>query len=208
MKSNPLTQPPETEADVVVIGGGGGLAAAVAAAEHGARVVLVEKRKITGGNTAMARGLMAAESPVQERLKIIARKEEIFRTAMDYCHWKADAGIVRAFINRSGDTIQWLEEMGIPFVDVPNYYHNQVPRVYHVPKGYGAHMVKLLVEKAKGLGVKILCSTAATEIQANSKGITGIIARSGDGEFRIGAKSVVIATGGIRETRSSFTSIA
>ncbi len=196
MRSPLEVQDSGTDPDVVVIGGGGGLAAAVAAAEHGANVVLVEKRKVVGGNTAMARGLMAADSPVQERLKIIARKEDIFRTAMTYSHWKADAGIVRAFINRSGDTVRWLEKMGITFVDVPNYYHNQVPRVYHVPRGYGANLVKVLVERAKGLGVRIVCDTAATEILTNDKGITGITARFKDRETRIGARSVVIATGG------------
>ncbi len=196
MAPDQKTQTLEIEPDVVVIGGGGGLAAALAAGEHGANVVVLEKRKNLGGNTAMARGLMAAESPVQKRLKINARKEDIFRTAVAYSHWKVDPDIVRAFVNKSGDTIRWLEEMGISFVDVPNYYVNQIPRVYHVVKGYGTNLVKVLADKGKDLGVKILRETAASRILTNGGGVSGVLARCKDREINIGAKSVVIATGG------------
>jgi succinate dehydrogenase/fumarate reductase flavoprotein subunit len=48
---------------VIVIGGGGGLAAAVTAAEKSAKVMVLEKRNCTGGNTAQASGMFAAESP-------------------------------------------------------------------------------------------------------------------------------------------------
>jgi fumarate reductase flavoprotein subunit len=190
-----------TDPDVIVIGAGGGLAAAVAAAENGASVVVLEKRKVLGGNTAIARGLMAAESPVQQRLKITALKEDIFKTAMAYSHWKIDAGVVRAFINKSGDTIRWLEEMGISFVDVPNYYHNQVPRIYHVPRGYGARLVKALAERAKELGVGVLRETAASRILTRDGDVCGVIARSRDCEVEMEAKSVIIATGGYSGNR-------
>lgn len=56
----------ELKAELVIIGGGGaGLAAAVAAAEKGKRVILLEKRGL-GGNSAIAFGIFAAESPTQK----------------------------------------------------------------------------------------------------------------------------------------------
>ena len=137
-------------ADIVVIGGGGGLAAALAAAEQGAKVTLLEKRKVLGGNTALARGLLAGESPVQRRMRIDARNEDLFKTAMAYAHWKINPEIVRTFLNRSGDTVRWLEEKGVRFQDVPNFYYNQVPRLYHVPEGYGAGLVKALAVRGVG----------------------------------------------------------
>jgi fumarate reductase flavoprotein subunit len=88
--------------EIVVIGGGGGLAAAAAAAEKGANVTVLEKRRTAGGNTAMARGLFAAESPVQKRMKIDAPREQLFKTAMAYSHWKINPEIIRAVINKSG----------------------------------------------------------------------------------------------------------
>jgi succinate dehydrogenase/fumarate reductase flavoprotein subunit len=52
------------ETEIVVIGVGGGLAAGVAASGEGAKVMLLEKLKKTGGNIVMATGFLAAESPV------------------------------------------------------------------------------------------------------------------------------------------------
>ena len=114
------------ETQIVIIGGGGsGLSAAVAAAEKGAEVVLLEKRSKLGGTSAMAQGLFGAESSVQKRLKIDARRDELFKMAMKFAHWSINPRIVRAFIDKSGDTIRWLEEKGLTF-DVPPYYPNQV----------------------------------------------------------------------------------
>lgn len=185
------------KSDIVVIGSGCGLAAAVAAAEKGASVTLLEKRKNPGGNTAMARGLMAVESPLQKHLKIEARKEDIFKTAMEYSHWKIDPRIIRTIIEKSADTIQWLEQSGVKFSDVPNFYHNQVPRIYHIPNGYGARMVKMLAKKGNKLDVRFLYETAAKKILTNKNGkVVGIQAAMKNEEIRIKTHSVIIATGG------------
>ncbi|HVN97383.1 MAG TPA: FAD-dependent oxidoreductase [Syntrophorhabdaceae bacterium] len=196
MKSRATSKNNMVVTDIVVIGGGGGLATAVAAAEAGAKVTLLEKRKLVGGNTALARGLMAAESPVQRRMKIDAHAEDIFKTAMAYSHWKVNPEIIRTFINKSGDTVAWLEEMGVRFEDVRNFYHNQVPQLYHVPEGYGAGLVKALTARCKELGVLILSRTAAKRIMRGKDGIQGVVAVTGGKEMRICADSVVIATGG------------
>ena len=197
MKSGKSSEVARPDADVIVIGGGGGLAAAVAAAEKGAKVTLLEKRKVLGGNTALARGLLAADSPVQRRMKIDARGEDLFRTAMAYAHWKINPEIVRTFINKSGDTVGWLEEKGVRFQDVPNFYYNQVPRIYHMPEGYGAGLVKILAARCRELGVHIFNKTSAKKILMRKEGgVGGVLAVTGDKETRIIAKSVVIATGG------------
>jgi fumarate reductase flavoprotein subunit len=188
--------------EIVVIGGGGGLAAAVAAAEKGAKVILLEKRKKTGGNIALARGFLAAESPVQKRMKIDARKEELFKTAMDYAHWTINPRIIRALMDKSGETIQWFEEMGVNFKDVPHSYNNQFPRIYHIPEGHGARLVEVLFEKCKNLGVQVLCETSAKRILTGKRGeVTGVLAIRKDKEIRIDAKSAIIATGGFSGNR-------
>jgi fumarate reductase flavoprotein subunit len=189
-------------AEIVVIGGGGGLAAAAAAAEKGAKVTLLEKRKKTGGNIALARGFLAAESPVQKRMKIDARKEDLFKTAMNYAHWTINPRIIRALMDKSGETIQWFEEMEVSFKDVPHSYQNQFPRIYHIPEGYGAKLVKVLLEKCDDLGVQILCETPAKRILTGERGeVTGVLAIRKDKEIRINAKSVIIATGGFSGNR-------
>ena len=81
--------------DIVIIGAGSaGMAAAVAAADKGAKVVLLEKRGASGGNSARAQAFFAAESPAQKRLGIDAPRDVLFRMAMDYAHWKINPRII------------------------------------------------------------------------------------------------------------------
>ena len=95
-------------ADLVVLGGGGaGLCAALAAAEKGCRnIIVLEKAGSAAGSTAMAHDVFGAESPVQKREGIDASRDVLFKTAMEWAHWtKINPRVVRAFIDRSGDTI-------------------------------------------------------------------------------------------------------
>ena len=203
MHSKEISKFKNLEAQIIVIGGGGtGLAAAVAGAEKGAKVILLEKRRAAGGNTALARGIFAAESPVQKRMKIDAERDKLFTIAMSYSHWKVNPKIVRAFVDKSGDTIRWLEEKGLKFEDILHYYPNQVPRVFHVPEGRGAGLVKFLVRKCEEMGVLLLYETAAKGVLRSGKGkVTGVLAASKEKEFRIIGKSVIIGTGGYSGNR-------
>ena len=153
----------EIETDVVIIGGGGaGLSAAVAAGEKSSHVVVLEKRAALGGNSALAWGIFAAESPVQKRAMIDCRRDDCFKIAMGYAHWKIDPRIVRAFIDKSGDTVRWLEEKGLKFDCIP-FYPNQIP-TWHVPKGRGAKMMKVLTGECRKLGVELHLRTPAKKI--------------------------------------------
>jgi len=184
--------------DVVSIGGGGsGLAAAVSAAEKGVKVIALEKRKVTGGNTSMAGGMFAAESHVQKQRMVDARRDELFKIAMDYAHWRINPRIIRAFIDKSGDTISWLEEKGVKFASLPAMYPNQRIRTMHIPRGGGAELTKVLTEKCKAMGIKVLCSSPAKIILLDKRGkISGVIAEVEGKEVTIKAKTVVIASGG------------
>jgi fumarate reductase flavoprotein subunit len=104
--------------ELVIVGGGGaGLAAALAAAENGSRsIIVLEKAGSPGGSTAMAHDIFGAESPVQKRAGVDARRDILFKTAMEWAHWtRINPRLIRAFIDKSGDTIRWLEEKGLDF---------------------------------------------------------------------------------------------
>ncbi len=188
------------KADIVVMGSGGGLAAAVMAAEAGASVILLEKEGTLGGYTRQANGLMACESPVQKRQNITITKDEVFRRFMNWTHCRrVDPRVVRAFINKTGDTIRWLEEKGVEFelmtppVGLP---------VVHLPVGMGAAVQKALIKKAKELGVNIFLHTSGKKIIPGAKSnLTRVVAVKDGEEFQITAKSVIIATGGFGENR-------
>jgi fumarate reductase flavoprotein subunit len=187
--------------DIIVIGGGGaGLAAAVAAAEKGANVVLIEKRRNLGGNSAMAGGLFGTESRVQEQMRLFTRTDEVFKIMMDYSHLEIDPRIVRAFLDKSGDTIRWLEEKGVNFDGTSLIFNSYALPVYHCAKGGrrgGAAIVKVLVQNCKDLGVRVLPQTPVTRILGGEKGnVTGVLAATKEMELIVTAKSVIIATGG------------
>ena len=185
-------------ADLIVIGGGGsGLSAALTASEKGAKVIILEKRKVVGGNAALAAAhTFAAESPMQRRSSVVASRDEIFNTLMEWTHWKVNPRIVRVFIDKSGDTIRWLEEKGIVYT-LFAFYPNQVPLVTHVARGQGAEVIRTLYQNCLDAGVTILTRTEAIKILQGEEGeVTGILARKNNKEFKISGDTVVIATGG------------
>lgn len=186
------------ETEIAIVGGGGaGLAAAVAAAEKGVSVTVLEKRRSVGGNTARALGVFAAESPVQRRMRIDTRRDVCFQLAMEYSHNNINPRILRAFINKSGDTVGWLEGQGLKIFDVQYFYPGQLMRTWHCPKGGGTAIINVLVKSCKALGVRIVTQARAKQLLLDEKGnLVGLLATRNRVPFRVIAKSVIIATGG------------
>ena len=190
------------QADVVVAGGGGaGLAAAATAAEKGAKVVLLEKLKVFGGNSVMANAIFGVETLPQIRDKIDAKADDMFKNHMRYSNWTVDARLVRTLVNKSTESIQWLQDLGMDFYLLA-MWPNQVPRVSHIPTGDkgsgGSRILGTLAEHAKKNGAEILFETAAKEIIMDENGeAAGMLAETRDGELiEVRAKNVIIATGG------------
>ncbi len=182
---------------VVVGGGGSGLAAAVAATESGLKnIAVLEKRGATGGSSAMASGIFAAESPVQKRQAIIAKKDVLYKRMMDWSHQSINPRIIRAYIEKSADTVRWLEDKGLRFNCVP---HSPIdnPLTWHVPKGNGAEIVKTLTKECRDMGIEIFLNTSLKKIITDKQGsVTGVIAGGKNGDATFTADAVVVATGG------------
>lgn len=205
----------ELEADIVIIGGGGaGLPAALTAIENGAKnVILLEKRNKVGGNAVLANGIFACESPVQRLNMIDAPKDELFKKAIEWhrSSYKVDQRIIRAYINKSGDTIHWLVNKGVEFeVGVQFRLHYHQNPCWHVVKGNThlgrfAPVMKLIEKECQEKGVKIFYETIAKELFRGSDGrVNGILIKKGDGEYRINTKSIIIATGGFMGNKELF----
>ena len=123
--------------DVVVIAGGtAGLAAAIAAAEGGAGVIVLEKASTTGGAGNMAFGPFAVESRLQRLKQIDFSREDAFKLHMEYTHWRVNAQLHKAFIDKSADTIDWLEKMGVEFLEV-GCHNPGFPFTWHIIKAPG-----------------------------------------------------------------------
>jgi fumarate reductase flavoprotein subunit len=151
------------ETDVVIVGAGGaGIAAALSVVENGGRAVVVEKKSHAGGTTNFVEDIFAVESDMQRRRNVKATRDEGVKQLMEYSHWRANAVLVRAIVNKSGETIAWLERMGVAFIE-PTADFLGGPKVVHLLKGFGRDMMEVLVAKAEAKGVTIHYDTRATK---------------------------------------------
>jgi fumarate reductase flavoprotein subunit len=184
------------ETDVVVIGSGvAGLAAALTLAEGGAKVIVFEKERSLGGTSNFYHGTFAVESEMQRKQYITYTKDQAFQNIMEYSHWRANPRLVRAIVDESAATIDWLQKAGVEFTEVTINIPD-APRTYHLIKGKGEAVVKALTTKAKALGVTILPSTPVKQILKTGDKITGVIAEENEEPVQVKAKAVIIASGG------------
>jgi fumarate reductase flavoprotein subunit len=189
---------PDMSVDVVVQGSGGtGMAAAVTAARGGASVVVLERRNVVGGATNYAEGLFAVESSLQKRQGIDLTVDGAFKTHMEAGNWRANPRLVRAFIEKSASTIDWLAEMGVEFIDAREYAPGG-PKAWHTVKGLGGGVVKALRKELKKLEVPLLLKTPGQRLIMRDGRVAGIEALDEESgkTLRIEAKVVVIADGG------------
>ncbi len=111
---------------------------------------------------------------------------------------------MRAYIDKAGTSIDWLEKLGVEFVEPATYFpgghftwHIIKPSSGQPGPMAAATMMKTLTDRAKEMGVKIFLQTAVKKILKQENRITGVIAEDKSGEpIQAEAKAVIIATGG------------
>jgi fumarate reductase flavoprotein subunit len=174
------------------------------AAEASARVIVFEKDSRVGGAGNMSMGPFAVESRLQ-RLQLVAlTREEAFSIFMNYAHWRSDARLVRAYIDKSASTIDWLEQLGCEF----SYVEARYPGAYitcHWLKGptgkpgpgSGALMMKAMFKRCNELGIQVILDTPGKKILTEKGRVVGVVAENKSGEgVQVKAKAVIIGTGG------------
>lgn len=189
------------ETDVVVIAAGvSGLSACNAAVEKGVKVIALEKASVTGGTGNMGMGPFGIESPIQRLKQMGPTKEEAFKAMMHYTHYQVDARLVSAYFDKATTTIEWLQNMGVEFVDALPYFPGGWP-TWHIvaPGGEGCarNLYRILTEKAKEKGVEILLQTPVKKIIKQGGKITGVVGEDRNGEkVEVACKAAIVATGG------------
>jgi fumarate reductase flavoprotein subunit len=199
----------QIQTDVAIIGAGvSGLAAAISVVENGGKAVLFEKAPITGGTGNMGMGPFAVGSRLQKSKQIPLTVEDAFKIFMDYTHYRVDARLVSNYIRKSASTIDWLEKMGVEFLE-PSAYFPGCNFTWHLVKGANgrsgpqaaATMTKHMTETAQELGVQIFLQTPATIILKEGNKVVGLTAKDKNGEdIEVKAKAVIIASGGFGDS--------
>ena len=189
---------------IVVAAGAAGLPAAIAAAQKGVKVVALEKASTPGGAANMGMGPLGIESRHTRAKQFRPTVEEAFDIFMNYTHWRVDARLVRTYLERSGDTIHWLESLGVEFIEPISYFPTAFP-TWHLIKpasgrpgpGAAGIMVKTLTDRAKALGVDLRLQTPALRLIKENGRVVGVMAEDAAGqEVEVRAKAVILATGG------------
>lgn len=191
--------------DVLVAGTGGtGLAAAYAAAEKGLQVLVIEKQPQIGGNTKISSGFFAINSKEQQAAGMQLSTKEAINELASYNHYLSNGVLLSRIVNRSADTLAWLEKMGMeiklnPSTNTTQFAHRDNPYrggSYHMyqHKDDSYQRIQQTLEQA---GVKFQFETTMTDLITTDGKVAGVTATTADGEtLTINAKAVVVATGG------------
>jgi len=197
-----LVQTDSQQADVVIIGAGvSGLVAGVAAGEGGATVILFEKTDKPGGPLNVpggSAGFFAVESRMQRQRYNPLTRDEAFKIIMNYSHWRANARLARALIDKSASTMEWLEKRGVEFTDdSPMGMFTGSHYTQHFVEGGGAALLKILLDEVKEKGDEIRLETPVKGLLKDGDKIGGVIVEDRSGKTaKVSAKAVIIATGG------------
>jgi len=189
------------ETDVVVIGAGGaGLTSAIAAHEKGAKVILIEKTELLGGNTNYATaGLNAAGTKIQEKLGEKDSPELFYEDTMKGGKNKNNKELVRVLANNSSAIVDWLIARGADLSEITSTGGQSAKRT-HRPTGgaaVGPNIVSALSKTAENEKIDIRKGTKAIALVKVKNRIVGVKVREIDGkEYTIKAKAVIVATGG------------
>ena len=219
--THPVIAEKTMSADVVIVGGGtSGLAAGVQALQGGAKVIILEKQPKVGGTGNFCEGLFAAESRLQKRIGINVSKEFAFKMIMDYSHWKANGALVKAFVDKSAETLDWLDDLGvkIEYVGVGGFggpltwhviapgpdYPDKDPKDHHC-----ARMIKVFNQYILDHGGTVLTDTPGTDLIQEDGKIVGVIGKDKAGEsIKVNAKAVILSTGGFANNKEMIKKYA
>ena len=185
-------------ADVVVVGAGaGGTVAAVSAVEGGLKTIMIEKNAFPGGAGLFMEGSFGVQTPYTKAKGMKWTATDAFNAMAEYHHWRINAPLVKAFVELSGDTIQWVEDHGVKWKEVKPAWRDKAEQTWHIYP-YAGSLPKTMVELFKKEGGTLLLNTPGEKLITKDGKVTGVIAKdTKTGEkVTINAKNVILATGG------------
>ena len=193
---------------LVVIGAGmAGLPCAIRAADAGAQVTLIESADNVGGKLPRSSGqISAAGTRLQAEKGIVDSADDHFAEVMRICNETADPNVVRLAVNHAAATVDWLQDIGVPFPPdhpVISYNHDVYrTRRYQWPVEKGksilAALRPLLAAHIKAGRIDLHLNTAMTAIDRDAEGaVTAIRVQNADGaEETLQADAYVMTCGG------------
>lgn len=192
----------DKKADVVVIGAGGaGLAAAVSAHQNGAKVLVLEKAPMVGGNTIISGAAYnAVDTKRQSAQGIEDSIEKHYTQTYEGGDKLAKPELVRTLVENAYPALEWLESMGMKFKDeIFTVLGALWPRSHKPEKPLGTGYIDTYMNYInKNISdIEIMLNTRATELIVENGRVIGVEAENGPNTVIAKANNgVIIATGG------------
>ena len=210
--------------DVVVVGAGNAaMCAALAARERGVSVLVVERspQEEAGGNTRFTAGAMRTVYDGVDDLRRLMpdltdaeiektdfgayTTDNFFDDMGRVTRYRTDPDMCELLVRRSFDTLMWMRENGVRFAPI---YGRQAFKIEGRFKFWGgltieAHgggpgLVDALTNALNKNGVALWYETAAKDLLVEGTRVTGVRVLQNGRNLAVGAKAVVLATGGFQ----------
>ena len=197
LKLNEKYEVKEINVDVVVVGSGGaGLISAIKAKEAGANVVVLEKLPLIGGNTLISGAEYAAPMNWLQEKDNISDSVELFKKDVEKAG--GDKELIDILAKNALDGAKWLkDDIKVEWTDELMFFGGHSVKRSLIPKGQsGKELINKLHAKTEELGIEILTETNAYELIVKDNVVTGVKAKTKNGELIVNAKSVILTTGG------------
>ena len=210
--------------DVVIIGAGNAaFCAALAAQEQGVSILMLERapKEENGGNSRFTAGAIRFAYNGVDDIREIATdltddevaitdfgtysNDQFFDDMFKMTRYRTDPELCEALVTKSFDTLKWLKGKGIKFQPI---YGRQAFKVDGKFKfwggltletwGGGEGLVDKQTELAQKSGITIKYGARVIGLEYDGHAVTGVRVKSGGEIFSVGAKSVIIASGGFQ----------
>ncbi len=201
--------------DVIVVGSGfAGLSAAIEARLAGCNVLVIEKMRVPGGNSAISAGMTAvAASPLQASANIVDSPTRLANDMLAAGKGLNDPSLLKVVTDESTNALLWMQDyLGITFNG--SLLHgggHSVPRVYSIASslGGGASIVQAMLVKCRELGISVRMRCALENLIQDENGrVIGVdVANnhtfpkndSGNRETLKAERAVILACGGFSQ---------
>jgi flavocytochrome c len=170
-------------ADVVVIGSGfASLAAAIEAKNAGAKVMMIEKMPLAGGNSIINGGdFSAAGTKMQKAEGIEDSPELMLKDMLKAGLYLNHVDKARIVAEQSNDALEWcMNYLGARFTKIGFHGGHSVKRAHQTINASGSELVNKMLAKVKELGMTVQTRTKVTRFVSNKEGrIVGLEVRKG-----------------------------